>query len=100
MNSINKIKSDFEAIELMKLFEIEVTNKETGEQDWIIFDISISGRTMYAQHVALTKKQEKSKKIAFVKIVLDPIFTLDQHLQDLHEACMMAISDSDFFELV
>jgi hypothetical protein len=100
MNSINKLKADFEAITKMKLFEIPVIDKRTNENEYILFDISISGRTMYAQHESLTKKQLKSKKIAFVSIPLDKYFTLDQHLQDLHEACLMAISDSDFFELV
>lgn len=100
MNTIQTIKADFEAITLMKLFEIPVIDKRTNENEYILFDISIDKNTMYAQHESLTKKQLKSKKIAFVSIPLDKYFTLDQHLQDLHEACLMAISDSDFFELV
>ena len=97
--SIAQIKSDFEDCQLIKVFEIPVIDKRTNESEYNLFDISIKKNTMYAQHESLTKKQSKSKKISFVKIVLDPCFSLDHHLQELYEACIMAIIDSDFFQL-
>ena len=100
MNTINKIKSDWDNVTKIKVFEIPVFDTRTNENEYILFDISIEKNTMYAKHEDLTKKQSKSKKIAFVKIVLDPIFTLDEHLQELYDLCVNAIIDSDFFELV
>ena len=94
-----EFEKEWDAVTLMKLFEEEVIDKRTGEQDWIIFDISIQGRSFVAQHVALTVKQEKSRKIATTKIVIDPDFSLDKNLQELHSACIDAILYSDFYEL-
>jgi len=92
------IKS-FNDIEKMKLFDIEVTDKRTNEKDYIIFDIQITGRSFIAQHIALTAKQEKSKKIAFVKYPFDIFFSLDHNLQELFYSCQQAIIDSDFYTL-
>ena len=93
------LKNEFANCDKIKIFEVAVIDKRTNEKDWVVFDISIQGRTMYAQHVALTNKEEKSKKIAFKKLVIDPDFPLDLHLQDLYEICIEAIIDSDFYEL-
>ena len=88
------------SIEKMKLFEIEVIDLRRGEQDYIIFDIALVGRSFIAQHEPLTAKQEKSKKIAFVKSAIDFDFSMDENLQSLYECCQHAITDSEFFELV
>ena len=98
-NTINTLKEEFNQITLMRLFEIPVINKETNEEDYIIFDIELHKNTLVAQHVALTKKEEKSKKIAYKKVVLDSCFSLDEHLQELYDICIDAILYSDFYNL-
>jgi len=80
------------------VFEIEVIRD--GEMDWIMFDISIWDNTLRAEHVALTEAEEKSDKIAFKSVGIDPDFSLDWHLQQLLEECQTAIMDSDFVEMV
>ena len=99
MEAIEKIKQDFENITKFKIFEIEVIDKRTNEQDYIIFDISIDKDNFVAQHVPLCEEEEKSNKIAFKAIELDENFSLDENLQDLHEECTQSIIDSDFYEL-
>jgi len=94
-----QFKNDFDAIDKMRIFEIEVINRATQEQDFIIFDIEVEGTKLIAQHVALTKKQENSKKIAFVSVRIDPDFSMDQNLEELYSACIDAILGSDFYEL-
>ena len=94
-----EFEKEWDAITLMKLFEEKVIDKRTGEEDYIIFDISIQGRSFVAQHVGLTAKQERSKFIATTKIVIDPDFSLDENLQELYSACIDAILYSDFYEL-
>ena len=81
------------------MFEIEVINQETSEKDFIIFDIEIQKNTLCASHVGLTRKEEKSQKIAFKKIALDPFYSLDHHLNELHDICINAILQSDFYIL-
>jgi len=89
----------FNSIEKMKLFEIEVTDKRTNEKDYIIFDIAIIGRSFIAQHITLTAKQEKSKKISFIKLPFDLSHSIDENLQELLCYCEQAIIDSDFYTL-
>ena len=96
---LQEFKQEWNNIEKMKLFEIEVTDKRNGEVDYIIFDISIQGRRFVAQHVGMSAKQDRSKKIAFVDWKIDTDFSLDENLQTLHELCLNAIIDSEYFRL-
>lgn len=96
---MKELKKAFENITLMKLFEIEVINKKTKKSEYITFDISLQKNTLIAQHVALTVKEEKSKKIAFKKHVLDTCFSIDENLQELYDECQTAILDSEFYTL-
>jgi hypothetical protein len=86
---------------LLPLFEIEVIDNRTGDKDHIIFEIflPITGNTIKAQHVALTREQEESNKIAFVSIEIYEDHTTDTHLQELFEECTNAILQSDFYTL-
>lgn len=96
---IKKLKNQLENSSLIPVFEIEVTNKESGQAAWIVFDISIEKNSIIARHEALTTKQQKSKKVSFVSVKVDSFFTLDEHLELLYDACLLAICESDFFTL-
>jgi hypothetical protein len=98
-NNVKFLKTEFNNIELLKMFEIEVINKKTNEIDFITFDLLINKNTLIAQHEGLNTKENKSKKIAFKKIVLDPFYSLDYHLQELFDICEDAILKSEFFTL-
>ena len=74
MNTIANLKTEFSNITLLRIFEIEVVNKKTNENDFIIFDIELRKNTLFAFHESLNNKQVKSKKIAFQKTVLDSEF--------------------------
>ena len=83
----------------MKIFEIQVTDKRTSNIEYIIFDIQLQKNTLIAKHEALSLKQSNSKKIAFVKHVLDSDFSIDSNLIELYDNCIQAIIDSEYFEL-
>lgn len=93
------IQTEFENCDKMKIFEIPVINKQTNEEDYIIFDISIENNKFIATHEPTTHEEETSTKIAYVEIDIDPLFSLDEHLQELHEECTYKIINSDFFTL-
>lgn len=95
--TINTIKQEWDACEKIKVFEIDVVDKRTGDNGYVLFDIELRGRTFYATHEALTTKEEKSKKIAFEKVVVDPFYSLDFSLGCLYDECFCAISESDFY---
>lgn len=99
MAKLNDIKKQFEKSNLLPIFEIEVYNKHTGAEDYIIFNVSIQGNSFIAQHVALTSKEEKSEKIAFKELEIDTDFSLDENLQELYGVCIGAIMESDFYTL-
>jgi hypothetical protein len=99
MKTIQTLKTEFEAITLMRLFEVEVIDQRTKETDYIIFDIAIKGDTLQAQHEALNKEEEESPKIAFKSVDLDDCFSLVEHLQNLYSECVEAICNGEFYEL-
>ena len=84
----------------IKIFELQVIDKRTNERYYITFDIELQGITFYAYHSALSKKQAKSKKIAFVKHVCDVDFSVDSNLQSLYDNCICAIIDSEYYTLI
>ena len=98
---MEKIKQEFqEMIEsgIMPMFEIEVTRN--GEQDWIIFNISIWENTLRSEHEPLTEAEEKSDKIAFKSVDIDPNNRKKKNLEGLMEECQNAILESEIVELV
>lgn len=94
-----QFESDWNAVTLCKVFEIPVIDKRTNKPEYIVFDISISGYSFIAHHESLNTKQENSKKISFVKVVIDTDFSIDSNLEELYSECIQAIIESDFFEL-
>lgn len=98
--TLENFKNDFDNITLMKVFEIEVLNKETQDLDYILFDICIKDNCLVALHESLTIEQTKSDKISFVSVEIDLDFSIDKNLENLYDACTTAIIDSDFYEYI
>jgi hypothetical protein len=92
------IQQQFNDLELMKIFEVLVTDKRTNTEEYIIFEIEIVDGEFHATHEALTTKQEQSNKIAYVSIEIDEDFTLDENLQALYSECYDALITSEFYE--
>ena len=84
---MNTIAEQFAQIEKMRIFEIEVTNKNTGENEYLIFDISIDNGVMWAV----------GEFDVFIEI--DENFTLDSHLDYLYSDVLEKITNSDRYEL-
>ena len=99
MTKLQEIKKQFEDCNKMKYFEIEVFDKRSNEDDYIVFDIEIYKNSFFVSFVPLTKKQERSKKVAFIKSKIDDFYSLDENLSDLHDQCIEAICESDFYTL-
>lgn len=99
MGNLAEFKKEWDKVQLIKIFEVPVTVKKTGEEDYIIFDISIEEDQFIASHVGLTEEEEESNMIAFKSIDIDPDFSLDENLQELYDECIQALLRSDFYEL-
>ena len=94
---MEKLIKEWEACQLMKVFEFEVIDRRTGDKTWLTFDVSLVGGQFIAQHEALSEDQAASELIASVQIEIDADFSLDENLQALHDACTNALSESTFF---
>lgn len=81
------------------IFEIEVINKETKEKDYIIIDIIIDSGKVTGQRPAFNTEEMNSKYIAKTEIEIDEVFSLDEHLQELYNAIIQDIIDSEFYDL-
>ena len=95
---MEKLKKEFNAIDRMKIFEIEVINNN-NEQDWIVCDISIQDNFMVAQRDSVSVKENESNLIATTKVKLNDCFSIDEHIQELHSKVIEDIINGDLFEL-
>ena len=96
---LKAFKHEFDNMNLEKIFEIEVIDKRTNKEDYLIFDIELIENKLIATHVATTHEEEKSNKIASVEILLDEFFTLDEYFEELYTECINKIINSDFYTL-
>lgn len=97
--TIERMKFELENCVKMPIFEIPVVDIRTCTDEYIVFNVFIKGNSLIAQHESLTEKQDKSKKIAFVSLVIDDMYGLDENLSELRTICSEAILDSDWFQL-
>ena len=85
---MNTIAEQFEQLDKMKIFEIEVINKNTGESEYLIFDISIEENIMWAV----------GEFVAYIEI--DENFSLNNHLDYLYNDVINTIIESDLYEII
>ena len=83
---ITLLIADWEACTQIKIFEMPVINKSTGESDWIVWNVHHNNTHLYA--VA-------SENLPTERVEWDECFSLDEHLQALHDACSYAIDESN-----
>ena len=96
-NYTKQLQQELNDSEAMPYFEIAVTRE--GEGDWIGCEVFFEGNSLVAQRVGVSTKEEDSKYIASDRIVVDSCLTLDEHLQDLHEAVCDSIREGDLYTL-
>lgn len=93
MNNYTKqLQTELNNSQCMPIFEIPVIDYINGDIDYINCDIYFEGNSLIAQREGVSIKEQKSKYIASTKLVVDSCFSLDEHLQELHE---MVIDDID-----
>jgi hypothetical protein len=88
MNTIEKLIAEWDAVTLIKIFESPVYNAE-GDEDYIVWNITHNSTKLIAT---------PSEGVETVFLEWDECFSLDEHLQELHTACIYAINDSSLFE--
>lgn len=83
------IAEQFEQLDRIKIFEIEVINKNTGESEYLIFEISIDKDSNIMRAVG--------EFVAYIDI--DNDFSLDEHLNYLYDEVMQQIINSDLYDI-
>jgi hypothetical protein len=86
---MNTIVEQFEQLDKIKVFEIEVINKNTGESEYLIFEISIDKDSNIMWAVG--------EFVAYIDI--DNDFSLDKHLNYLYNEVMDQIINSDLYDI-
>lgn len=92
------IKNELATCGKIPLFEIQVITYD-GIREYITCNISVIRNSLVAQRSAVSTKEEKSKFIASNRIAIDHCFSLDEHLQDLHDAIINDIICGDLYQL-
>lgn len=83
----------------MPLFEIPVICKKTGEKDFVLCDISFRGRSCVARRDPVSSREGRGNKIAESRVLIDPYFDLDAHLEALMNEVLGDILSGDLYEL-
>lgn len=96
---MKELLAQWDSVPFIKVFEIAVIDNRNGENDWVVFDISIDDGLFIAQHIAMNEEQEASELIAETSIEIDDSFDLDENLQELYLACLETVMESDYFTL-
>ena len=90
----------FYEIQKFRIFEVEVKNVISEENEFLTFEIEIDVKQLYCYSAPMTEAEEKSDKIKIISVDLDDNFDIDAHLQDLYSNCIEEIINSDFYELI
>ena len=98
---MKKLLKEWNDLTLLRIFEIQVVNVETREDDYIIFDIKLdpNHKVLYAEHIGLSTEQEQSEYVATTSVDIDEDFSLTHHLNELYDACVCGIVGGDLWEL-
>jgi hypothetical protein len=96
---MNKIIREWRDCCKIKIFEFRVIDRRDNSEDWVTFDIDIVEGSFVAQHEPLNKEQRDSEFVAAVRVAIDPDFSLDENLVELYNACVDALSNSEFYSM-
>jgi NRPS condensation-like uncharacterized protein len=99
MDKTKQFQEELNNSGLISIFEIEVINKQTNKTDYIIIDITIENGKIKGQRPVFYSDEQNSKYIAKTEIEIDEVFSLDEHLQELYNAIIQDIINSEFYDL-
>ena len=91
MSKVKDLIEEFKACQLIKVFEFEVMDIKTNEKEWITFNIDQNCNYLTA---------DPSEDIKREVVRWDGDFSLDSHLEALHEQCTSSIDESDDWEII
>ncbi len=95
---MNNLQKELQESNLMPIMEIEVIDSN-GNDDWIVCDVSITDNKVISKRIGVTTEECNSKYIAKTEIDLDLDFSLDEHLQSLHEAILEDIINGNLYNI-
>ena len=95
---VKSLKEELDSIGRFNCFEIEIEDAN-GERHWLDAEVNFRGNSIVATRIGLSSKEERSRFIARDSIVADSDSTLQQLLEDLHEAILQSILDGDLYTL-
>lgn len=82
---------EWEAVTLIKVFEMPVENLDTGDKDgYIVWTISHNENGLVA-------RASEDLKESTVSVEWDDYFSLDAHLESLYDACWYAVMNDNTF---
>jgi hypothetical protein len=82
MRTTETITTEFNTMNRIPMFEIEVLNTIDNEIEYITYNIAIEGDKLVCQYTS-------------IEIEIDEDFSLDEHLQELYNECIEDICNTD-----
>ena len=99
MNKTTKIQKELDKLEIIQVFEFEVTDLRTKEEDWLMIYFTLDDDKFNMQRVAFNQKEEDSPNIAITSIDIDPDWSLDNVIEQGYFALLEEINKSEWYKL-
>ena len=93
MTKIEILREEFKNITCILIFEMPAINIDTGEKDFIAWEIE-----EHRSGKGLTARADIDLDEDYVLVRYDESFTLDEHLAKLYEKCHTSISEDSSWE--
>ena len=99
MNKTAKLQKELNKLQIIQVFEFEVTDLRTKKDDWLMIYFTLDDDKFNMQRVPFNQKEEDSPNIAITSIDIDSDWSLDNAIEAGYFALLEEINKSDWYKL-
>ncbi len=99
MNKTAKLQKELNKLDIIQVFEFEVTDLRTKKDDWLMVYFTLDNNKFNMQRIAFNQKEEESPNIAITSIDIDPDWNLDNAIEQGYFALLEEINKSEWYKL-
>ncbi len=99
MSNTAKLQNELNKLDIIQVFEFEVTDLRTKKDDWLMIYFTLDNDKFNMQRIAFNQKEEESPNIASTSIDIDEDWNLDNAIEAGYFALLEEINNSEWYKL-
>ncbi len=99
MSNTAKLQNELNKLDIIQVFEFEVTDLRTKKDDWLMIYFTLDNDKFNMQRIAFNQKEEESPNIASTSIDIDEDWNLDNAIEAEYFALLEEINNSEWYKL-